>query len=146
MVVTSGPVHISSGRMTKSEIRKQKSKIILQNGDLFNEVEDRTIIGANTLDHRANRGKLSSSTIHIQSNEPDYSPDILDNGKLSNLNLFVSATFLANMLNRILITTIYNDHFQSQIKCNLSMKRLFLYDETFLLQKTTTISSHCPLL
>ena len=86
VVVTSGPVHISSGRMTKSEIRKQKSKIILQNGDLFNEVEDRTIIGANTLDHRTNRGKLSSSTIHIQSNEPDYSPDILDNGKLSNLN------------------------------------------------------------
>ena len=85
--------------MTKSEIRKQKSKIILQNGDLFNEVEDRTIIGANTLDHRANRGKLSSSTIHIQSNEPDYSPDILDNGKFENLNFFFSVTLLENRLN-----------------------------------------------
>ena len=134
MVVTSGPVHISSGRMTKSEIRKQKSKIILQNGDLFNEVEDRKIIGANTIDHRANRGKLSSSTIHIQSNEPDYSPDILDNGKFSNLNLFISVTFFWKT-GSIELCAIYNDHFQLQIRCNLSMKRLFLYYETFLLQK-----------
>ena len=86
VVVTSGPVHISSGRVTKSEIRKQKSKIILQNGDSHNEVEDRTIIEANTLDHRINRGKMSSSSMHIQSNEPDYSPDILDNGKLFDLD------------------------------------------------------------
>ena len=82
--MTSGPVHISSGRITKSEIRKQKSKIILQNDDSFNEVQDREVIGANILDKRANRGKMSSSTLHIQGNEPDYSPDILDNGKLVN--------------------------------------------------------------
>ena len=86
VVVTSGPVHISSGRITKSEIRKQKSKIILQNDDSFNEVQDRGVIGANILDKRANRGKMSSSTLHIQGNEPDYSPDILDNGKLLDQN------------------------------------------------------------
>ena len=81
MVVTSGPVHISGGRMTKSEIRKQKSNMILENGDSFNEVEDRSIVGATALDKRASRGRASSSTLNIQGNEPDYSPDILDNGK-----------------------------------------------------------------
>ena len=57
------------------------ANMILENGDSFNEFEDRSIVGVTALDKRASRGRVSSSTLNIQSNEPDYSPDILDNGK-----------------------------------------------------------------
>ena len=81
MVWTSGPVHISGGRMSKSEIRKQKSQIILADGESFNEVNDRSNIGPITADKRVIRGQMVSTKVHTQDSEPDYSPDILDNSK-----------------------------------------------------------------
>ena len=71
--------------MSKSEIRKQKSQIILADGDSFNEVDDRSNVGKISVDKRVVRGQMISSEINRQSNEPDYSPDILDDGKCNKL-------------------------------------------------------------
>ena len=88
-------MHISGGRMSKSEIRKQKSNIILADGrDSFNEVEDRSMLGQITLDKRVIRGQMRSSPkINHQDNEPDYSPDILDNGKSRNMDMHYISRF-----------------------------------------------------
>ena len=85
VVSTSGPVHRSGGRMSKSEIRKQNSQIILEEGDSFNEVDDRSNVGKLAADKRVVRGQMISSNMNRQSNEPVYSPDMLDDGKCNKL-------------------------------------------------------------
>ena len=78
---SSGPVHISGRRSKTLEISEQNPKIIQTHDDSFNEVEDRSIIRPIVADKRVIRGKVSPSKIKSEDNEPDYSPDILDNGK-----------------------------------------------------------------
>ena len=89
VVWTSGPVHISGGRMSKPEIRKQNSQIILEDGESFNEVDDRSNIRAITADKRVIRGQMMSTKVNRQDSEPDYSPDILDNSKF-NIMIYIS--------------------------------------------------------
>ena len=83
-VYSSGPVHISSrGRGTKSEIRHQPSQNLQpHDGNLFNEVDKIDIVGPSASDKRVIRGQFSPPNGNTEHIEPDYSPDILDNGKL----------------------------------------------------------------
>ena len=84
-------MHISGGRMSKPEIRKQNSQIILGDGESFNEVGDRSNIGAITADKRVIRGQMMSTKVNRQDSEPDYSPDILDNSKF-NIMIYIYST------------------------------------------------------
>ena len=77
----SGPVHMSGGRMSKSETRKENSKIILEDGSSFSEVDNSGIIAPITADKRVVLGQISSGKISGENNEADYSSDILNNGK-----------------------------------------------------------------
>ena len=70
------------------EIRRENSKIIQENGDSFNNVEETAIISPITLDKRLIRGQISSGKLNSEDNEPDYSADILDNGKYNIINIF----------------------------------------------------------
>ena len=69
--------------------------MILADGrDSFNEVEDRSMLGQITVDKRVIRGQMrSSSKMNNQDNEPDYSPDILDNGKNRNMDMHLRTRF-----------------------------------------------------
>ena len=82
-VCSSGPVHISSrGRGTKSDIRHQTSQNLQpDDSNLFNEVDKIDIVGPSASDKRVIRGHFSPSNDNTEHIEPDYSPDILDNGK-----------------------------------------------------------------
>ena len=92
-------MHISGGRTSKSEIRKQKSQIILADGESFNEVDDRSNIGPITIDKRVIRGQMVSTKVNRQDTEPDYSPDILDNSKLNTI-IYLSQESIVDLRSR----------------------------------------------